>query len=48
VTNSTAGDVFCASNKESESFANMVAFAISQPEDVNVNDILFRPTNQEY
>ena len=30
-----------------ESFANMVAFAISQPEDVDVNEILFRPTRQE-
>lgn len=29
-----------------ESFANMVAFAISQPEDVDVNEILFRPTLQ--
>jgi NADP-dependent 3-hydroxy acid dehydrogenase YdfG len=30
-----------------ESFANMVAFAMSQPEDVDVNEILFRPTSQE-
>jgi NADP-dependent 3-hydroxy acid dehydrogenase YdfG len=30
-----------------ESFGNMVAFAISQPEDVDVNEILFRPTSQE-
>lgn len=30
------------------SFARMVAFAISQPEDVDVNEILFRPTAQEY
>jgi NADP-dependent 3-hydroxy acid dehydrogenase YdfG len=29
------------------SFANMVAFAISQPEDVDINEILFRPTRQE-
>lgn len=29
-----------------ESFANMVSFAISQPEDVDVNEILFRPTGQ--
>lgn len=29
-----------------ESFARMVAFAISQPEDVDVNEILFRPTAQ--
>jgi NADP-dependent 3-hydroxy acid dehydrogenase YdfG len=30
-----------------ESFANMVVFAMSQPEDVDVNEILFRPTKQE-
>ncbi len=30
-----------------ESFARMVAFAMSQPEDVDVNEILFRPTKQE-
>jgi NADP-dependent 3-hydroxy acid dehydrogenase YdfG len=30
-----------------DSFARMVAFAISQPEDVDVNEILFRPTRQE-
>jgi NADP-dependent 3-hydroxy acid dehydrogenase YdfG len=29
------------------SFANMVAFAMSQPEDVDINEILFRPTRQE-
>jgi hypothetical protein len=27
-----------------ESFAGAVVFAISQPEDVDVNEILFRPT----
>ena len=31
-----------------ESFASMVAFALSQPEDVDVNEILFRPTSQEF
>jgi NADP-dependent 3-hydroxy acid dehydrogenase YdfG len=30
-----------------DSFARMVAFVISQPEDVDVNEILFRPTRQE-
>ncbi|MGH7066556.1 MAG: SDR family oxidoreductase [Acetobacteraceae bacterium] len=29
------------------SFARLVAFAISQPEDVDINEILFRPTRQE-
>jgi NADP-dependent 3-hydroxy acid dehydrogenase YdfG len=31
-----------------DSFASMVMFAMSQPEDVDVNEILFRPTRQEY
>ncbi len=31
-----------------ESFANMLAFAMSQPPDVDVNEILFRPTSQEF
>ena len=30
-----------------DSFARAVAFAISQPEDVDINEILFRPTQQE-
>ena len=30
-----------------ETFARMVAFAIGQPEQVDVNEILFRPTRQE-
>ena len=30
-----------------ESFANMVVFAMSQPDDVDVNEILFRPPRQE-
>jgi NADP-dependent 3-hydroxy acid dehydrogenase YdfG len=30
-----------------ETFANVVSFAISQPEDVDINEILFRPTRQE-
>ncbi len=28
-------------------YARMVAFAMSQPEDVDVNEILYRPTAQE-
>jgi NADP-dependent 3-hydroxy acid dehydrogenase YdfG len=31
-----------------ESFARAVAFAIGQPEEVDVNEILFRPTRQEF
>lgn len=30
-----------------ETFANMVLFAMSQPDEVDVNEILFRPTRQE-
>ena len=30
-----------------DSFARAVAFAISQPQDVDVNEIVFRPTRQE-
>jgi len=31
-----------------DSFARAVAFAISQPEEVDINEILYRPTKQEY
>jgi len=31
-----------------DSFARAVAFAISQPADLDINEILFRPTNQEW
>ncbi|GAB3753116.1 SDR family oxidoreductase [Spirosoma agri] len=30
-----------------DSFARVIAFAISQPEDVDINEIIFRPTSQE-
>jgi NADP-dependent 3-hydroxy acid dehydrogenase YdfG len=30
-----------------DSFARAVVFAMSQPEDVDINEILFRPTRQE-
>ena len=30
-----------------ESFARAVAFAMTQPDDVDVNEILFRPTRQD-
>jgi len=30
------------------SFARVVAFAISQPADVDINEVLFRPTRQEF
>ena len=31
-----------------DSLARAVAFAVSQPDDVHINEILFRPTRQEY
>jgi NADP-dependent 3-hydroxy acid dehydrogenase YdfG len=31
-----------------DSFARMVEFAMSQPDDVDINEILFRPTRQEF
>jgi NADP-dependent 3-hydroxy acid dehydrogenase YdfG len=31
-----------------EAFASTVVYAIDQPEDVDINEILFRPTRQEY
>ena len=31
-----------------DSFARAVAFAIEQPDDVDINEILFRPTKQEF
>jgi NADP-dependent 3-hydroxy acid dehydrogenase YdfG len=31
-----------------DSFARAVVFAMSQPEDVDINEILFRPTSQAY
>ena len=40
-------DFYAAYAIPADSFARMVAFAISQPEDVDVNEILFRPTAQE-
>jgi NADP-dependent 3-hydroxy acid dehydrogenase YdfG len=31
-----------------DSFARAVVYALSQPDDVDINEILFRPTKQEY
>lgn len=31
-----------------DSFARAVAFAVSQPDEVDINEIVFRPTSQEY
>ena len=37
-----------ASAIPADSFARALVFAMSQPEDVDINEILFRPTRQEY
>jgi NADP-dependent 3-hydroxy acid dehydrogenase YdfG len=42
------GDFYEAVAIPADSFARAVAFAMSQPEDVDVNEILFRPTRQEF
>jgi NADP-dependent 3-hydroxy acid dehydrogenase YdfG len=39
---------YAASAIPADSFARTVAFAISQPGEVDINEILFRPTAQEY
>lgn len=41
-------DFYAANAIPADSFARTVAFAISQPDDVDINEILFRPTRQEY
>jgi NADP-dependent 3-hydroxy acid dehydrogenase YdfG len=40
-------DFYATTAIPASAFADMVAFAISQPDYVDVNEILFRPTNQE-
>jgi NADP-dependent 3-hydroxy acid dehydrogenase YdfG len=41
------GDFYEEYALPADSFARVVAFAMSQPEDVDINEILFRPTRQE-
>ena len=41
-------DFYAAFAISPDSFARAVAFAISQPDDMDINEILFRPTRQEY
>jgi NADP-dependent 3-hydroxy acid dehydrogenase YdfG len=38
---------YAAAAIPADSFARTVAFAMSQPDDVDINEILFRPTRQE-
>ncbi|NIU77043.1 MAG: SDR family NAD(P)-dependent oxidoreductase, partial [Gammaproteobacteria bacterium] len=40
-------DYYEANAVPADSFARAVAFAIGQPEDVDINEILYRPTRQE-
>ena len=41
-------DFYDANAISADSFARCVAFAIGQPDDMDVNEILFRPTRQVY
>lgn len=41
-------DFYEANAIPADSFARAVAFAISQPQEVDINEILFRPTRQEF
>ncbi len=41
------GQFYAAYAIPADAFARAVAFVISQPEDVDINEILFRPTRQE-
>jgi len=41
------GEFYAMYAVAADSFARAVAFAISQPDDVDINEILFRPTRQE-
>lgn len=40
-------DFTAAHGMDADAFARMVSFAMSQPDDVDINEILFRPTSQE-
>jgi len=40
-------DFYAASAIPADSFARAVAFAIGQPDEVDINEILFRPTRQD-
>jgi NADP-dependent 3-hydroxy acid dehydrogenase YdfG len=41
-------DLYATIGIPPDSFARAVTFAISQPDEVDINEILFRPTKQEY
>jgi NADP-dependent 3-hydroxy acid dehydrogenase YdfG len=46
-TSRRASRVYAQYALPADAFANIVALAISQPDDVDINEILFRPTRQE-
>lgn len=52
ITEADAATMFEKYYKETavpaDSFARCLAFAISQPEDIDINEILYRPTRQEF
>ncbi len=41
-------DLYATIGIPAASFARVVAFAISQPDEMDINEILFRPTRQDY
>ena len=34
--------------ESADSFGRCIAFAIGQPDDIDINEILYRPTRQEF
>lgn len=41
-------DFYAQTTIPAESLTRIVAFAIGQPEDIEVNEVLYRPTAQEF
>jgi NADP-dependent 3-hydroxy acid dehydrogenase YdfG len=47
-TRASAHRMYADTAIPASAFARAVAYAIAQPPDVDINEILFRPTAQEY
>lgn len=47
-TRKSTHEMYARNAISSDSFARAVAFALSEPADVDINEILYRPTAQEY
>jgi len=47
-TSKAVHDMYAKIGIPADSFGRVIVFAMSQPEDVDINEILFRPTAQEY